>query len=107
MIIAEFAKFLQEKDNEIINNHSASSLLCLWVSSILNKKPKSNVEKIVHAEISIAKNKLGDFLLIAKSQSGQNLINALYNFALMYEQHLMRKWLSDKNANHFTDVKNN
>ena len=69
--------------------------------SILERKPQNNVEKIVHAEIALAQNDYGEFLLVAKSKSGQKLTNALYNFALSYEQHLMRKWLHDKNANDF------
>ena len=101
MIIAEFAKYLQEHDKEIIEQKSSCSLLCAWILSILERKPKNNVEKIVHAEIALAQNEYGEFLLVAKSKSGQKLTNALYNFALSYEQHLLRKWLHDKNANDF------
>lgn len=102
MIIAEFAKFLQHHDMEIIKNKSTCSLLCAWIIAILEKRPKTNVEKIIHAEIACAKNKQGEFLLVARSKSGQKLTNALYNFALSYEQHLMRKWLSDKKPKDFT-----
>ena len=91
MIIAEFAKYLQQHDDEIIEHKSSCSLLCAWVLSILERKPKNHVEKIVHAEIALAENEYGEFLL------------ALYNFALSYEQHLMRKWLHDKNANDFNN----
>ncbi|MBR2525511.1 hypothetical protein IKE67_03495 [bacterium] len=105
MILAEFSKFLQERNDEIIKNKSTCHLLCVWIKSILEKKPKTNVEKIIHAEIACAKNECGEFLLVAKSPSGQKLTNALYNFALSYEQHLMRKWLEDKNSNHFNSKK--
>ena len=101
MIIAEFAKYLQQHDDEIIEQKSSCSLLCAWVLSILERTPKNNIEKIIHAEIALAENDYGEFLLVAKSVSGQKLTNALYNFALSYEQHLMRKWLHDKNANDF------
>ena len=101
MIIAEFAKYLQQHDEEIVEHISICSWLCAWVFSILERKPQNNVEKIVHAEIALAQNDYGEFLLVAKSKSGQKLTNALYNFALSYEQHLMRKWLHDKNANDF------
>lgn len=101
MIIAEFAKFLQQHDEEIVENKSTCSLLCSWVISILEKKPSNNVEKVIHAEIACAKNDCGEFFLVAKSSSGQKLTQALYNFALSYEQHLMRKWLENKNANDF------
>lgn len=102
MIIAEFAKFLQNHDGEIINHKSTCSLLCAWVVAILEKKPKTNVEKIIHSEIACAKNSNGEFLLVARSKSGQKLTNSLYNFALSYEQHLMRKWLNNKNPNDFS-----
>lgn len=103
MIIAEFAKYLQQRDEEIIQNKSTCNLLCNWIISILEKKPKTNVEKIVHTEIACAKNELGEFLLVAKSPSGQKLTKALYHFALSYEQHLLRKWLENKNTNDFNN----
>lgn len=101
MIIAEFAKYLQQHDDEIIEHKSSCSLLCAWVLSILERKPKNNVEKIVHAEIDCARNENGEFLIVAKSESGQKLMQALYHFALSYEQHIMRKWLNDKKTNDF------
>lgn len=97
MILTEFSKFLQEKEQEIIENKSSIKLLGTWIKIMLGKKPKTNVEKIIHAEITLAENKLGDYLLVAKSESGRTLTNALYNFALSYEQHVMNKWLQDKN----------
>jgi hypothetical protein len=101
MILTEFAKYLQDNEQEIIENKSCTSLLGAWVKSILEKKPKTNVEKIIHAEITLAKNKAEDYLLIAKSKSGRTLTNALYNFALSYEQHVLKKWLQDKNPGDF------
>jgi len=96
MILAEFAKYLQSNEQEIVEKKSCTSLLGAWIKPILEKKPKTNVEKIIHQEITLAKNKVGDYLLIAKSDSGRVLTNALYNFALSYEQHVMKKWLQDK-----------
>lgn len=101
MILNEFAKFLQENEQTIIEKKSCTNLLGLWIKSILERKPKNNVEKIIHAEIMLAKNKVGDYLLIAKSESGRTLTNALYNFAMSYEQHVMRKWLQDKKPEDF------
>lgn len=102
MILSEFSKFLQEHEQEIIGNKkTCTTLLGTWISSILEKRPKTNVEKIIHHEISLAKNKAGDYLLVAKSPSGQTLTNALYNFALSYEQHVMTKWLQDKKPSDF------
>lgn len=101
MILTEFSKYLQEKEEEIINKKSCIKLLGSWIKVILEKNPRSNVEKIIHAEISLAKNKAGDYLLIAKSESGRTLTNALYNFALSYEQHVMKKWIEDRKPSDF------
>lgn len=101
MILTEFAKFLQSNEQEIIEKKSCTSLLGAWIKTILERQPKTNAEKIIHAEISLAKNKVGDYLLVAKSESGQVLTQALYNFALSYEQHLMAKWVQDKSPKDF------
>ena len=101
MILTEFSKFLQEHENEIIEKKSSISLLGQWIKSVLERKPKTNVEKIIHTEITLAKNKAGDYLLVAKSESGRTLTNALYNFSLSYEQHIMTKWLQDKKPSDF------
>lgn len=101
MIITEFAKFLQSKEEEIIEKKSCVALLGAWVKSVLESPPKTNVEKVIHAEISIAKNNNGNYLLIAKSESGRSLTSSLYNFALSFEQHVMTKWLQDKTPKDF------
>jgi len=103
MILAEFSKFLQENEQEIIENKSCTRLLGTWIKSVLEKKPNTNVDKIIHQEITLAKNKAGDYLLVAKSESGRTLTNALYNFALSYEQHVLKKWLQDKKPSDFKD----
>lgn len=101
MIIGEFAKFLQQKDKEIIENKTTLSLLTVWILSILQKEPQTNIEKIIHKEIDFYQNEAGDFYLVAKSKSGRKLTQSLYNFALSYEQHLMRKWLEDRKPEDF------
>lgn len=101
LILAEFAKYLQEREEEIINKKSCTSLLGQWIKLVLERKPSTNVEKIIHTEITLAKNKIGDYLLVAKSESGRMLTNALYNFALSYEQHMLKKWLKDKKPQDF------
>lgn len=103
MILKEFSKYLQENEQEIIEKKSCIKLLGGWVKTILEKQPKTNVEKVIHAEITLASNKVGDYLLIAKSESGRKLTNALYNFALSYEQHVLKKWLQDKKPSDFTE----
>ena len=101
MILAEFAKYLQARETEIVEKKSTIKLLTTWIKDILSNKPKNHVEKIIHTEIALGENSAGDFVLIAKSESGRVLTNALYNFALSYEQHVLTKWLRDKKANDF------
>lgn len=103
MILSEFSKYLQEHEQEIIEKKSCTSLLGQWVKDILEKTPKTNIEKIIHAEFSLAKNNVGDYLLIAKSESGRTLTQALYNFAQSYEHHVMKKWLQDKKPADFVE----
>ena len=102
MILNEFAKYLQNYNNEITNNKTTTTkLLCDWIKFVINKNPKNNVDKIVHKEIMLAENKSGDFFIVGKSKSGRVLVNALYNFALSYENYIMQKWLIDKKPSDF------
>lgn len=102
MILQEFSKYLQQHNEEIIQNkNTTTKLLCDWIKLVIFKNPKNNVDKIVHKEIMLAQNDSQDFLIVAKSESGRVLINALYNFALSYEQYILNKWLIDKKPNDF------
>ena len=83
MILSEFSKFLQEHDDEIIKNKTTLSLLTAWILSVLEKPAQTNVEKVIHQEIDFYQNKAGDFFLVAKSESGRKLTQALYNYALI------------------------
>ncbi len=102
MILREFSKYLQQFDEQIISNKtSAVKVLCEWVKLVINKNPKNHVDKIVHKEILLAENNSGDFLIVAKSESGRVLVNALYNYSLSYENFLMSRWLENKKAHDF------
>lgn len=102
MILKEFAKYLQENTQNILENKTTcSKLLCEWIKLVINKNPKNHVDKIVHKEILLAQNKAGDFFIVGKSESGRTLVKALYNFALSYEHYIMSKWLCDKQPEDF------
>lgn len=95
MILNEFSKYIQTKNEEIINNQStAVNILSDWIRSIMSRNPKTNVEKIIHSEITLAQNKYNEFLIIGKSESGRVLMNALYNYALSYEHYILAKTLN-------------
>lgn len=102
MILQEFSNYLKQFSEDITQNKtSATKILCDWIKAIINKNPKTHVEKIVHKEIMLAQNKVGDFLIVGKSESGRVLVNALYNFALSYENFLMSRWLENKKPKDF------
>lgn len=103
MILNEFSKYIQSRNVDIIENKATGTkILCDWIELVINKNPKNHVDKIVHKEIMLAKNKSGDFVIVGKSESGRVLVNALYNYALSYEQYILNKWLEDKKAGDFT-----
>lgn len=94
MILNEFSKYIQMKNDEIISNKStAVNILSDWIQDIMSRNPRTNLEKIIHSELTLAKNKYNEFLIIGKSESGRVLINALYNYALSYEHYVLAKTL--------------
>ncbi len=94
MILNEFSKYIQTKNEEIITNKStAINILTEWIQLIISKTPQTHTEKIVHTEITLAQNEYNEFLIIGKSESGRTLINALYNYALSYEHYILTKSL--------------
>ena len=102
MILSEFAKYIQEFDDDIISNKTtATKLLCEWIKLVINKNPKNHADKIVHKEIMLAQNPQGDFIIVGKSDSGRILVNALSNYAISYENFLMSRWLENKKPKDF------
>jgi len=102
MILNEFAKYLQQFDEEItLNKTTATKILCDWIKIVINKNPKKHVDKIVHKEIMLAQNPQGEFIIVGKSESGRVLVKALSNYALSYENFLMSRWLENKKPKDF------
>jgi len=103
MILAEFAKFLQQHSDELITYKTTPlELMHKWLIAIINKNPKNNVEKIVHKEIMYAQNETGDYVIVGKSTSGRKLVKALINFAKSYENYNNAKWLEMAERNFHT-----
>lgn len=100
MILKEFSQYLQEN-----LDISAVILLNKWLKEKIETPAKSNIDKIIQAELYIAKNKINDTLIVAKSESGRKLTQALYNFSLSFEQQKLARWLHQKNASDFIDSK--
>jgi len=94
MIIAEYAKFLQEHNDELLTRKTTPlKLLHIWLKSVINKNPKTNIDKIIHKEIMFCENQNGDYLVVGKSDSGRILVSALIKFAQSYENYNHAKWL--------------
>lgn len=98
MILKSFSDFLKENDNL-----SATKSLFLWLCAKRTSNPVDNVDKIINKELYFARNKRNDVMVIAKSESGRRLMNALYNFALSYEQYKLAKWLHERKSTDFNN----
>ena len=98
MILKEFSKYLQE-------NKERNSVILLneWLTERLNKPSLNKADKVIQTELYFAKNNNDKTLIIAKSDTGRTLLNALYNFSLSFEQYKLAKFLHDKKS---TDFKN-
>ena len=44
-------------------------------------------------------------MLVAKSESGRVLTNALYEFSKSFDRHILRKWLENKSPADFNNKK--
>lgn len=97
MIIKAFSDHIKTFEAEI----PAVILLSAWLREKLAKKPENNVERIIHSEIGLLKNKRGVFMLIGKSDSGRVLVQSLYEYALSYDHHKFNKWVHDIKASDF------
>lgn len=100
MIIKAFSEYLHKLPEKSSSADTVEEL-SKWIKYILSKTPENHVENIIHTEISMTKNNEGAFLLVGKSKTGENLVEALYNFALSYDHHKFAKWLHNKKASDF------
>ncbi len=97
MILKAFSKYLQKYNEDT----PCVILLVRWIRKILDKEPTNNIERIIHHEINISKNKMGMFILTGKGKSGQTLIESLYSFAMSYEQQKFTRWVHNTKASDF------
>ena len=96
MILKEFSKYLQQNKDK-----NSVSLLNKWIIERLQKPSLNKVDIILKTELYFLKNNNNKTLIIAKSDTGRTLINALYNFALSFEQYKLAKFLHDKKSSDF------
>ncbi len=96
MILKEFSKYLQENKDK-----NSVKLLNEWIIERLNRPSLNKVDSILKAELYFAKNNNDKTLIIAKSDTGRTLLNALYNFSMSFEQYKLAKFLHDKKSTDF------
>lgn len=96
MILKEFSKYLQENKDK-----NSVILLNEWIIERLKRPSLDKVDIILKTELYFAKNNNEKTLIIAKSETGRTLLNALYNFSLSFEQYKLAKFLHDKKSSDF------
>lgn len=96
MILKEFSKYLQENKEK-----NSVKLLNEWLLKKLINPSLNKVDNIIKAELYLAKNNNDKTLIIAKSDTGRTLLNALYNFSMSFEQYKLAKFLHDKKSTDF------
>lgn len=97
MILQEFSKIL----NKYIDYMPSTIILMAWLKNILEREPREDVEKIIHAELTLIKDKKGNYTITGKKKSGQKLIKNLYNYIESYETQTFCRWLHEIKANDF------
>ena len=97
MILKAFSQHLHKINAEV----PAVIFLSKWLRENISKKPENNVEKILNRELSLFKNKRGFFMITARSDSGRQLLESLYEFALSYDSHKFNRWLHKLKASDF------
>ncbi len=103
-ILQEFSRYLQAADPHL----PAKDVLASWLFERLAKQPESLADKVIHYEITInqagadlvrpAGQDLGYksdddgnyYTFSAGSESGQRLLNSLYQYSMSYEH---QKWV--------------
>jgi len=96
MILKEFAKYLQENKEQ-----SSVKLLNEWLILRLKRPSLDKIDIILKTELYYAENNNNKTFIIAKSDTGRTLLNALYNFSLSFENYKLSKFLHDKKAGDF------
>lgn len=97
MILQAFAKSY----HKIAADIPPIILLNRWLRDILKNIPESNVEKIIHTELSLFEDEKGLYVIMGKNYRGQKLLQNLYNFVESLEHQDFSRWLHEKNTEDF------
>ena len=99
MIIKSFSEYLQ--NIEIEEKKPTLDLLVQWIKKIKENPATNNIERVIHHEIFLTKNKIGMYMLTGNGKSGKILLESLYNFALSYEQQKFSRWIHNTSPKDF------
>lgn len=105
MILEAFAEYLHASDQSI----PATEVLSRWIKERLDAPVLTNVDRVVHCEISIAKvAKKADCKETApalafkgNSKSGRLLLKSLYEYCQSYEQQKWARYIHNLKASDF------
>lgn len=76
-------------------------LLNRWLKDILKNVPETNVEKIIHTELSLIEGDNGLYAIMGKDPRGQKLLKNLYSLVESLERQEFSRWLHEKNTEDF------
>ncbi len=80
---------------------TAMDILHHWLRAILSKPfPEGNVEKVIHAEISMLCCE-EQVAFMPRSRSGESLLKTLYYYCESYEQWQFNRWLHHVKPHYF------
>jgi len=114
VILEAFANYLHAADPEL----PASCILARWLWERLSIPPETVVDRVLHCELQIGANggsgrgtltlesaKNGPvYVFKANSDTGQKLLNSLYQYALSYEQQKWARWVHWVKASDFNRI---
>lgn len=116
-ILLEFSRYLQAADPQL----PAKDVLATWLFERLASRPESQADKVLHYELSInqadialktpASLELGYksdqdgnyYTFSAGSESGQRLLNSLYQYSMSYEHQKWVRFIHELRASDFSE----
>lgn len=97
MILKAFSEYLHSYTNDIPSH----IILCRWLKDILNKIPQTNVERVIHYELTLIQSEEGIFAILGSSMSGQKLLENLYKYTQSYDNQTFSRWIHELKPNDF------
>lgn len=107
MILEAFAEYLHAADQSL----PATEVLSRWIKERLDAPVLTNVDRVMHCEISIAKGneagaacqsaQVSKLVFRGNSKSGSRLLKSLYEYCQSYEQQKWARYVHNLKASHF------